>query len=411
MRVALMAVSLAACSSGKHAGNSVACGPGTVSIDNECRPIDAGEVDAAIDDAPDAPIDAPPDAGPVGTAATSFGLDPAHDNAQPSDAVKSPLAPLWTMTFGGPVSYPLVVNEVVFVSIAEPQPSVSALDIKTGAQLWGPIALAAGASLAYDDHRVFALDRNGKLTALDAGTGAQQWTIQVTGEAFYRSPPVAFGGLIYVNGTGSNGVTVAIDEQTGAVRWRKATYGTDGCVAVADGVVYESEPTDWLSAWDAITGTILWSRAGNGIGGGGAAPSVYMTKIWVRDPVFGGDLVAHDGALLGTFASTAAPALHAGLAFYPSGSTVTAVDIATDTIRWTFAGDGQLCTSPVVAGAGHQVFIGSRTGRVYELDEMTGTQRSVHDVGAAVTCFSESNSMTLADDHLLVPAGTELVVY
>jgi outer membrane protein assembly factor BamB len=90
---------------------------------------------------------------------------------------------------------------------------------------------------------------------------------------------------------------------------------------------------------------------------------------------------------------------------------VTAVDIATDTIRWTFSGDGQLCTSPVVAGAGHQVFIGSRNGRVYELDEMTGTQRSIHDVGAAVTCFSESNSITLADDHLLVPAGTELVVY
>jgi outer membrane protein assembly factor BamB len=70
-----------------------------------------------------------------------------------------------------------------------------------------------------------------------------------------------------------------------------------------------------------------------------------------------------------------------------------------------------VCTSPVIAGGAGQVFVGSTSGNVYELDEATGSQRSMHNVGTPVTCYAEDSGMAVADGHLLVPAGSTLVVY
>jgi len=122
-------------------------------------------------------------------------------------------------------------------------------------------------------------------------------------------------------------------------------------------------------------------------------------------------MIDSTGHAVGSFAASAIPAFDAGTAFYQASGTVSAVDIMTDTLRWSFAGDGQLCTSPVIAGGGAQVFVGSQSGNVYELDELTGVVRSVHNVGTGVTCSSESDSMAIAEGHLLVPVGNELVVY
>lgn len=395
----------AACSSSGH-GNGVTCGPGTQRIGDVCEIPDAGPGDAALDAAPDAP----PDAAPMGTAATSIGIDPAHDNAQPTDVVASPLAPVWTATLDGAVSYPLVAHDAVFVAAGGSSPTVRALDISTGATLWGPFTMPGRVSLAYDADRVFALDVDGHLLALDAATGSQLWSTQVQAQSFYDAPPVAAGGLIYVNGEGIGGTLVAVDEQTGATRWTQPTGGSMGGVAVDTGIVYVGEACDML-AFDALTGTLVWSRSENCSGGGGKAPSVHATKIWARGLTTGNLLLDHDGVLLGTFPAISIPAFHDGVAFYRTLGAVSAVDIATATMRWRFTGDGNVCTSPVVAGAGAQVFIASSSGKVYELDEHTGAQRSVHDVGTAITCSDETHFLSLADGHLLVPAGNTLVVY
>lgn len=432
-------VSVAACvptnRAQADADNGLYCGPGTIQVGNVClgarpdagppdayvpadghvKPIDAPR-DAAIDARPDAPPDARPDAPPDAnlseTEATSFGINPAHDNAQPSDSVATPLTPAWTATFNGHVSYPLVVGGMVIVAAAESQPNVRALDIHTGALVWGPIVFGTAVTLAYDGGRVFALDRDGHLAALDVLTGTHAWAIQVESEPFYWSPPVASGGLVYVNGLGEGGETVAIDEHTGIPRWSNGTFdGTEGSVAVAGNVVYEAEACDQLSAWNAATGADLWFHSGNCTGGGGAAPAVHNGLIWERDWAEGNVIIDTAGHSVGSFAASAVPAFDADTVFYEAQGTVSAVDIMTDTLRWSFSGDGQLCTSPVVAGAGGQVFVGSQSGKVYELDATTGVQRSVHALGAAVTCFSESDGMAVAGGHLIVPAGNQLVVY
>jgi outer membrane protein assembly factor BamB len=264
--------------------------------------------------------------------------------------------------------------------------------------------------LAYDADRLFALDQDGHLIALDAATGSQLWATQLRAQSSWDGPPVAVGGLVYAIGASVGSTLVAVDEQSGSVQWMATTGGTDGSVAVANGVVYVDAPCD-LRALDAASGTVSWSRIAGCTGGGGWAPSVYATNLWERNQTFGNVVLDHDGSLLGTFPAFGLPAFHNGVAFYQTLGSLNAVDIATSTLRWQFIGDGQLCTSPVVAGAGGQVFIGACSGKVYELDEFTGAQWSVHDVGTAITRVSETNAISLADGHLLVPAGKTLVVY
>jgi outer membrane protein assembly factor BamB len=94
-----------------------------------------------------------------------------------------------------------------------------------------------------------------------------------------------------------------------------------------------------------------------------------------------------------------------------SGGVLSAVGIQSGMLEWSFMGDGSLCTSAVVAGGGGQVFVGSSSGNVYELDATTGMQKSVNKSATPVTCSTETQSMAVAAGHLLVPAGGTLVVY
>jgi outer membrane protein assembly factor BamB len=344
--------------------------------------------------------------------APSYAIDPAHDNAQPGEAVATPLAPAWTTSFGGNVSYPIVAGGRVFVSAAGSQPSVTAFDVATGHVDWGPLAYGAAVMLAYDGGRLFVLDGSGNLAALDATSGSRQWSTQLTGQIDFWSPPVAASGLVYVNGLESGGTTYAVDEGTGKTVWTADTFdGSEGTVAVSQGVVYEAEACDQLSAFDALTGHLDWYHSTSCTGGGGKAPAVYQGLIWVRDWAIGNVVIDSSGNSAGSFAASVGPSFHGGTAFYVNGGSLTAVDVATGTIRWTFAGDGNLCTSAVVAGARGQVFVASSAGSVYEVDESTGMQVSVDKSVAAVTCGSETEAMSLAEGHLFVPAGSSLVVY
>jgi outer membrane protein assembly factor BamB len=361
-------------------------------------------------------VDAPTDAGVPGSEATSFSIDPAHDNCQPADAIMSPLAPLWTATFGGHVSFPLVVDGMVIVAADESEPNVRALDLQTGALVWGPIAFTFAVTLAYDRGTVFALDHSGNMAALDVTTGEQVWIEAVPNpaeEIYFYAPPVASGGLVFVNSFEMGGSSLAIDEVAGGLVWAHDTFdGSWGSVAVSDNTVYESEEVNRVAAWNAQTGEQVWEHLGNGDGCCGEAPSVYDSEIWDHDIHFGSLIFENgSGATVGNFVSDTLPAFHAGTAFYESKGTVSAVDIATNAVLWSFTGDGQLCTAPVVAGRGGQVLVGSQSGNVYEIDEATGIQRSVSTAGAGITCFSETDSMALAENHLVVPVGNDLVVF
>jgi outer membrane protein assembly factor BamB len=349
-------------------------------------------------------------------ATSCFAVDPAHDNAVLDDTIASPLKQAWTASFDGGVSYPVLAGDRVLVSANESQPNVRALDLATGAPVWGPVTFTpvtfAGAPLlAREGERIFALS-GPALSAMDASSGQTLWSTMLQGQILFESPPIATGGLVYVNGLQSGGTTYAADERTGSTVWTADTFdGSFGTVAVSGGVVYEAEACDQVSAFDALSGRLNWYHSTSCTGGGGSAPAVYQGQIWVRDWALGDVILDSSGNETGKFNADFMPAFHEGTVFYTQGGTLSAVDIGSRTLKWTFAGDGNLCTSPVIAGAGGQVFVGSSLGNVYELDERTGMQRSTDHTASGVTRGSEAQAMGLGGGHLLVPTGNTLVVY
>jgi outer membrane protein assembly factor BamB len=348
----------------------------------------------------------------AGSVANNVGINPSHDNAQPNDRVQSPLTKRWTVHFAGRVLDPLVANGRVFVSAVEAQPNVRALDLQTGAVLWGPVATGNKVWTACDAANVYTLDRDGNLSAFDVSDGHTSWSTKLTRQYDYESPPVTAAGMVFVDGMGLGGTTYAIDAATGAIRWTAETFdGSGGSVAVAGNTVYEAEACDQVSAFDLMTGSRRWFHSGNCTGGGGTTPTVAVGRVWVRDWAEGNIILDLNGSSLGTFAVDSPPSVHGGLVFYVSSEALIAVDIESNATKWSFAGDQNLCTSAMIAGRGGQVFVGSSFGNVYELDEATGEQRSVDIAGLAVSGSSDVSGMAIAENRLLVPVDTDLVAY
>lgn len=111
--------------------------------------------------APSAPVDQ----------ATAYQNDVAHDGYIADAGLSAPLTHAWSYTLPGDASYPVIVNGVVYVTAAK---TLYALNQATGAQLWSRAVGGTYASpgLTYERGRVFVINSDGLLTAVDAATGS-----------------------------------------------------------------------------------------------------------------------------------------------------------------------------------------------------------------------------------------------
>jgi outer membrane protein assembly factor BamB len=342
----------------------------------------------------------------------------------------------------GPSSFPVVVGHVLVVA-AEPSPnpgtpSVRGLDVETGAGIWGPVPVSGEVLLAADVGAVFVLDVTGTLEALDAEGGAQLWSVSLPSQFSYPTPPVASNGLVYVNGvefadgTRGNSITYALDEPTGAIVWSASSRGSGGAPAVSGALVLVGESCGEVAALDALTGSVRWrqDQEPDCMRGLGPTPGVSDGVAWTRDTqtVMARAWNLTSGAPLAstfTFGSSNPPlfAFDPGTIYYVdfSGTNLVAADSTTLRNKWAFP-DDQMCTSPVVAGAGGQVFVAGNI--LYEIDSATGIERSRSDLslvtgGWVVNCSlgsgspfaTETHSLIIAGNHLFVSAGYALVAY
>lgn len=121
-----------------------------------------------------------------------------------------------------------------------------------------------------DNNRVFVMDGESTVTALDAGTGAQAWRVNVKPDTtkFQRRERGGFGGGVAVGGgklfVASGYRTMsALDQATGAVIW---TVNVDvpihGAPTVSGGRVFVVDIDNQLYAFDAATGQQDWSYRG-----------------------------------------------------------------------------------------------------------------------------------------------------
>ena len=320
---------------------------------------------------------------------TAYQVDPAHDGSQGADTLTPPLARTLSVDFPGHLSYPLIVNGKAWFSVSnEPRAGTTlyVIDIKTGKPAWLPYSLLPSGGmeeqLTYEAGKVFVLGQGGLMLAFDAGTGREVWrsnlrnfkTVNgVAGQSWFANPPTALNGIIYTIGTGSGASLYAIRETDGSLLWSSDAMNNYGAVAVTSTGVYDVSPCTAATDHDPQTGAVIWSSVPAGCPTGSAAtPIVYGGKLYVRSTDSTNNTVfdAQTGARLGPFPGTAPPAFAGSLGYFLSSSTLEARDLATDAAIWSFSGDGNLNTAPIVDNG--TVYIGSSTGNLYALDALSG---------------------------------------
>ncbi len=213
---------------------------------------------------------------------------------------------------------------------------------EAGSPLW------AGPTFANGSVYVGTLD--GRMIALDAGTGAKRWEFRTGGAV--RARPVIEGGALYVQA--DDGKLYRLDATTGREVWSvrvvaqpvvrrpfsdpKTRYDRfSSAVCTAGKRLYVGTHDGTLMAFDAATGRTLWSFA------------------------------AGDAIL-------AAPALAGGVLYAGSFDRhVYAVDAATGKLRWKRDTGGAVVSTPAVAGG--RVIVGDRAYDLLGLDAATGSVR------------------------------------
>jgi len=361
-----------------------------------------------------------PTAGCV-TLAVTYQISVSHDGCSSDNTIVPPLTQRWSHDFTGPVSYPLIADGRVFVTVADiPNfaygTTLYALDQATGATLWSQTISGTyyWSNAAYDAGRVFVVNFDGLLRAFDAASGALDWAVQLPGQYAFSSPPTADGGVVYTGGAGSGGTLYAVSESDGAVLWTQpvsngdksspALSATDVFVSYACGLVY---------AFDRTSGQLRWFNDGPCSGGGGKTAVYHAGRVYARDFTGNEILDASTGSMLGTFQAGPAPAFAGKIGLFLNGSRLQA-NSGRRTL-WTFSGDGGLDTAPIVVGS--TAFVGSSSGMLYGLDLRRGQVVWSTDVGAGIPGPDEQNvsqpltGLGAGQGLLVVPAGNRLAAY
>lgn len=351
----------------------------------------------------------------------AYQLDAAHDGMQ-SETITAPLIQQWSDTLTGSVSYPLVVNGVVYVAAATSSNADTLYAIRqaTGTTLWTKSfsSTYAWAALAYDAGQVFVISESGMLTAVNASTGVTAWSVVLPGQSMFSSAPTAADGQVFVGGAGSGGTVYAVSQATGHVTWSMPVENGDhSSPAVDANGVYVSYACDQDYDFAPITGAPVWHHSGSCDGGGGKTPVLADGEVFGRDSTSGNVILsAASGTSLGTFTSTPAPAVSSGVAYTLSGGTLAAIAGDGAGINlWSFTGDGHLDSAPLAVG--DLVIEGSSAGNLYALSAASGAIDWSGTVGAGIGAPDEQNvsgpltGLGAGEHSVIVPAGSALVAY
>jgi outer membrane protein assembly factor BamB len=290
-----------------------------------------------------------------------------------------------------------------------------ALNGTTGATVWGPIAFSGAVNAAYDRGRVFVVSGNTTsqvISALDAATGNPVWSASVPG-SWFPEPPVASDGIVY---TTDGGVVTAFNETTGAIAWHGAVGGTGGIVALSVDGLYGASPCTAVDLQPAV-GSQIWSNNSGCSGGGGATPVVANGLVYAPQNSAGSSGTVFDaesGATKGSYSASVIPAFSSSTGFFLFNETLQGLALSNNQVLWSFAGDGQLDTAPIVVN--NYVFIGSQSGNLYALDASSGQQVWTQNMGAAIPATNEYgiaiySALAAGDGLLVVPNGTKVTAF
>jgi hypothetical protein len=217
----------------------------------------AGASYAAIDNRPEGTP------GPAGTAAAL--LAPESGTPVATDGEAMPPQLLWEQAtpgfdpagFGGMVWH---ADAIYRLHTVDGVAAVEAVDAATGARRWQTAALVVpGGGLVVDDAGVVVAADAVTLVSLNLATGAEQWRVAL-------DEPIAAitAGDGHVGVTSLTGRVSVLDATTGAVVWTNATGAAPAIAGPALGggqaVIVAADGT--VVAWDLATAAPVWTIAG-----------------------------------------------------------------------------------------------------------------------------------------------------
>ena len=359
--------------------------------------------------------------------ARNFQINATHTGAISSEHLTPPFKQRWVVNFGRSISYPLIADGKVYVTVKNasgPGTTLYALDGTNGATVW---SYALGGSFfwsaaCYENGRVFAVNGDGLLRAFDGAAGNLMWSVQLPGQYSFSAPPTVSQGVVYVSGAGSGGTVYAVNAESGALLWtRSVMNGDKSSPAVTSDGVYVSYSCPNVYKLDPSTGAQIWHYSPGCSGGGGKTPALYDGRLYVRD--FSDTIFdANTGSIIGNFNAKNTPAFSGSRGFFLNGphffgsyGTLQARDVNTNSLLWSFSGDGFLQSAVLVVN--DYVFVGSAQGKLYAVDAATGQQVWVTTAGTSIPYVDEQNvsqpltGFAAAEGLLVVPTSSTLVAY
>jgi outer membrane protein assembly factor BamB len=295
--------------------------------------------------------------------AVAYQINPAHDGSTSfTRGFSPPLTRKWVRDLGSQVSYPVIANGLVFVTVAPPDDYSSAklfaLDLETGRTVWRKAIKDGLGNLAYDNGRLFLMSYYGVMSAFAADRlGTRAWRKRLPAQTFFTAP-TAHGGQVFVSGAGLGATLCAVDESTGAIQWTgQAASGSHSSPTLGDGGLYLTFPANYYKV-DPTDGHLIWHVARGGGGGGGNTPVYYRGRLYVRDWALSDVVLNTDsGTVMTSLAASAPPTFwmdSTGRRFEITlfNRRLYSVDIRTGNVVWSFSGDDQLTSAPIVINDG-----------------------------------------------------------
>ncbi|MGC4108275.1 MAG: PQQ-binding-like beta-propeller repeat protein [Thermomicrobiales bacterium] len=241
---------------------------------------------------------------------------------------------------------------------------------------------------------------NAGVLAVDSQTGAIRWTY--ASKAPVGSSPAAVGGLVYA--VDGDGLLLALDATTGAERWSMPGM-RPGNPLVLDGVVYMEDTTGAFYALDAGTGATIWTATLNAPAWKSATVADGLVYVGTHDNVVHA-LDASDGSEVWTSTlghpeaeiTINTMAAEGGQLFLGTNNPETAdgfgqmlaFDAKTGSLQWSVdgaAGEGfglaSIGASTIYINANHPNSAGDNDA-IHAFDRQTGEQRWMYAMGSRV---------------------------
>lgn len=297
-------------------------------------------------------------------------------------------AKVWTFATSGDIESSATISGGVLYFGSSDQ-RLYAIDAVTGVKQWG--FLAGGAVLSsptVGTDGVYIASYSGMMFGVNKN-GSQKWSAQPSGNSQLMSSPAYSNGIVYFGSKDNN--LYAFDAASGTKLWTAATGDSiNSSPAVSNGVVYVGSSDKNAYAFDAATGALKWKYAtGDSIL---SSPTISNGILYVGS--FDGKMYALDAVTGAIKWSTStggrigsSPTVSNGVVYAGSyDNKLYAFDAVTGAIKWSTATGGRILSSPTVSNG--VVYAGSYDNNLYAFSVATGAVKWTAATGGTIRLAS-----------------------